>query len=157
MPEDILLDVNGRTHRVRVEPDTPLLYVLRNDLGLTGTKSGCGLEQCGACKVIVDGKAVTSCKTPVESLQGCRITTIEGLGTPEDLHPLQRAFVDEQAAQCGFCIPGIIVAAKALLDRVPQPTDDEIRQELALHLCRCGTHTRILEAVRRAAAAMAAR
>ena len=157
MPEDIVLDINGRTHRVRVQPDTPLLYVLRNDLGFTGTKSGCGLEQCGACKVIVDGKAVTSCKTPVESLQGCRITTIEGLGTPDNLHPLQQAFVDEQAAQCGFCIPGIIVAAKALLDRVAQPSDDEIRQELTLNLCRCGTHARILKAVKRAAAAMAPR
>jgi len=152
-----VLDVNGRTHRVRVEPDTPLLYVLRNDLGLTGTKSGCTLEQCGACKVIVDGKAVTSCRTPVESLQGCRITTIEGLGTPESPHPLQQAFIDEQAAQCGFCIPGIIVAAKALLDRIPQPTDDEIRQELTLNLCRCGTHARILKAVKRAAASMATR
>jgi len=157
MPEEIVLDVNGRTHRVRVEPDTPLLYVLRNDLGLTGTKSGCTLEQCGACKVIVDGKAVTSCRTPVESLQGCRITTIEGLGTPESPHPLQQAFIDEQAAQCGFCIPGIIVAAKALLDRIPQPTDDEIRQELTLNLCRCGTHARILKAVKRAAASMATR
>jgi len=156
MPEDIVLDVNGRTHRVRVEPDTPLLYVLRNDLGLIGTKSGCGLEQCGACKVIVDGKAVTSCKTPVESLQGRRITTIEGLGTPDDLHPLQQAFIDEQAAQCGFCIPGIIVTAKALLDRNPQPTDDEIRQELAINLCRCGTHARIVRAVKRAAMEMAA-
>jgi nicotinate dehydrogenase subunit A len=151
MPQDIVLDVNGRTHRVPVEPDTPLLYVLRNDLGLFGTKSGCGLEQCGACKVIVDGKAVTSCRTPVESFQGCRITTIEGLGTPGNLHPLQRAFIDEQAAQCGFCIPGIIVAAKALLDRSPQPTEEEIRQELAINLCRCGAHARIVKAVKRAA------
>ena len=122
MPERIALDVNGRTRQVEVEPDTPLLLVLRNDLGLTAAKFGCGLEQCGACKVIVDGEAVFSCREPVDAFAGRRITTLEGIGTAEKLHPLQRAFIEEQAAQCGYCIPGIIVAAKALLDRNPDPS-----------------------------------
>jgi nicotinate dehydrogenase subunit A len=157
MAEEIVLEVNGRTRRLQADPDTPLLHVLRNDLGLTGAKFGCGLEQCGACAVIADGEAVLSCRAPVEAFRGRKITTIEGLGTPENLHPLQRAFIVEQAAQCGYCIPGIVMAAKALLDRNPQPTDSDIRQALARHLCRCGTHPRILKAVRRAVQEMAVR
>jgi nicotinate dehydrogenase subunit A len=151
MPERIALDVNERMRQVEVEPDTPLLWVLRNDLGLTAAKFGCGLEQCGACKVIVDGEAVYSCREPVESFVGRRITTLEGIGTAEQLHPLQRAFIEEQAAQCGYCIPGIIVAAKALLDRNRSPADAEIRAALEDHLCRCGSHARIIKAVQRAA------
>jgi CO/xanthine dehydrogenase Mo-binding subunit/aerobic-type carbon monoxide dehydrogenase small subunit (CoxS/CutS family) len=135
---------------VCVEPNTPLLYVLRNDLGLKGAKFGCGLEQCGACKILVDGEAVPSCRIPVRSLQGRVITTVEALGTADDLHPLQKAFVEEQAVQCGFCTPGLILAAKALLDRNPYPSDDEIRAELAGNLCRCGVYDRVLRAVKRA-------
>ena len=149
------LEVNGSPHEIAADPETPLLYVLRNDLGLTAAKYGCGLEQCGACTVLIDGEALPSCATPVGSLAGRTITTLEGLGTPECLHPLQAAFVAERAAQCGYCIPGMIVAAKALLDRVPAPTDGEIREALAGNLCRCGTHPRILAAVRRAAATAA--
>lgn len=154
METEVALLVNGREHRVRVESGTPLLYVLRNDLGLLGAKFGCGLEQCGSCKVLVDGEAVPSCRAPVESFRGRAITTIEGLGTAERLHPLQQAFVDEEAAQCGYCIPGMIVGAAALLEHNPDPTDAEIRSALAIHLCRCGAHTRILKAVRRAAQSM---
>jgi len=150
MTEPIALEVNGRVHQVEVEPDTPLLLVLRNDLGLTAAKFGCGLEQCGACKVIVDGEAVYSCREPVQAFARRRITTLEGIGTAADLHPLQRAFVEEQAAQCGYCIPGIIVAAKALLDRNPEPSDAEIRGALEDHLCRCGSYARIIAAVKRA-------
>ncbi|HZR79593.1 MAG TPA: (2Fe-2S)-binding protein [Candidatus Binatia bacterium] len=153
MDEDVTLVVNGRQHRVRVEPGTPLLYVLRNDLGLFGAKLACGLEQCGACKVIVDGEAVPTCKAPVESFRGRSITTIEGLGTPDRLHPVQQAFVDEEAAQCGYCIPGMVVGAAALLAKSPHPSDAEIRQALERHLCRCGSYARILRAVKRAAAA----
>jgi nicotinate dehydrogenase subunit A len=125
--------------------------VLRNDLGLTAAKFGCGLEQCYACAVLVDGRAVPSCATPVGAFVGRPITTLEGIGTPERLHPLQQAFLEEQAAQCGYCVPGLIVGAKALLDRVPRPSEDEIRAALAPHLCRCGAHARIVKAVRRAA------
>jgi nicotinate dehydrogenase subunit A len=150
MPEPIALEVNGRECRVEVEPDTPLLLVLRNDLGLTAAKFGCGLEQCGACTVIVDGEAVHSCRAPVEAFAGRRITTLEGISTADDLHPLQRAFIDEQAAQCGYCIPGILVAAKALLDHNPEPGDAEIRAALEGHLCRCGSYARIIAAVKRA-------
>lgn len=146
------LTVNGITHTVEADPSTPLLYVLRNDFGLTAAKFGCGLEQCYACAVIVDGEAVPSCVSPVESFVGRPITTLEGIGAPGRLHPLQQAFLDEQAAQCGYCIPGIIVGAKALLDRTPSPSDGEIREALAPHLCRCGSHPRILRAVRKAAA-----
>jgi nicotinate dehydrogenase subunit A len=153
MEEEVALVVNGRERRVRVEPGTPLLYVLRNDLGLLGAKFGCGLEQCGACKVIVDGEALPACKAPVESFSGRRITTIEGLGTPDRLHPVQQAFVDEEAAQCGYCIPGMVVGAAALLDKNPHPSDAEIRQALERNLCRCGSYARILRAVKRAAAA----
>jgi nicotinate dehydrogenase subunit B len=150
MPQEITLKVNGRTHRVSVEPDTPLLYVLRNDLGLKGTKFACGLEQCGACKIIIDGQAVASCRLPVQSVQDREITTIEGLGTAENLHPLQKAFIEEQAVQCGFCVSGMIIAAKALLDRNPCPTDADIQNDLSGNLCRCGTYERIRKAVKRA-------
>jgi nicotinate dehydrogenase subunit A len=156
VPEPLTLRVNGVDQRVQVDPETPLLYVLRNDLGLTAAKFGCGLEQCYACAVLVDGEAVTSCATAVEAFVGKEITTLEGLGGPEDLHPLQHAFLDEEAAQCGYCIPGVIMSAKALLDRTPNPSDDDIRGALAPHLCRCGSQPRILKAVRRAAAALAA-
>ena len=151
MLQEITLKVNGRVHRVRVEPDTPLLYVLRNDLGLKGAKFGCGLEQCGACTIMIDGQAVPSCRVPVRSVQGHEITTLEGLGTVDDLHPLQKAFIEEQAVQCGFCTPGMIVAAAALLDRNPHPTDAEIRAAMADNLCRCGTYDRVLRAIKRAA------
>jgi nicotinate dehydrogenase subunit A len=150
--DDLVLSVNGREHRVRADPETPLLYVLRNDLGLTAAKFGCGLEQCYACAVIVEEEAVTSCATAVGAFVGREITTLEGIGTPERLHPLQEAFLEEEAAQCGYCIPGVIVSAKALIDRVPEPSDDDIRAALAPHLCRCGSHARILKAVRRATA-----
>ena len=145
------LSVNGAVRRVRVEPETPLLLVLRNDLDLKAAKLGCGLEQCRACAVLVDGEAVTSCSTPVSLVVGLEIVTPEGLGTPERLHPVQRAFVDEQATQCGYCIPGMTVAAAALLQANSTPNEDEIRQALAGHLCRCGSHPRILRAIRRAA------
>jgi len=151
MPQTITLQVNGVTHRLVVDPDTPLLYVLRNDLGLKGAKFACGLEQCGACKVIVDGEAVPSCRMPVQSVQGCKITTIEGLGTAGSLHPLQQAFLDEQAAQCGFCTSGMIITAKALLDRNPNPTEAEIKAAMAGNLCRCGVYQRVARAVKRAA------
>lgn len=141
--------VNGRVERVAADPATPLLYVLRNDLGLTGAKLGCGLEQCRSCAVIVDGEAVTSCATPVERFAGTSITTVEGIGTPAALDPLQQALVEEHAAQCGYCIPGIVVALRALLDRAPNASDEQVRAALAGHLCRCGTHPRILRAVRR--------
>ncbi len=152
--ETIALEVNGQVREVYVDPNTPLLYVLRNDFGLTAAKQGCGLEQCGACTVLADGEAVFSCRTPVDAFRGRRITTLEGVGTPDNLHPLQRAVIEEQAAQCGYCTPGIIVAAKALLDRNPLPSDAEIRQALVKHLCRCGSHSRILKAIRRAAREM---
>ena len=147
----ISLKVNGATRTVPAEPDTPLLYVLRNDLALNGTKFGCGLSQCGACTVLVNGQAVRSCVTPIDQLKGAEITTLEGLGTLEKPHALQRAFIAEQAAQCGYCINGMIMSAKALLDRNPRPSEDEVRQALAANLCRCGTHNRIIRAVLRAA------
>ena len=153
MSSEFVLDVNGREERVVVEGDTPLLYVLRNELGLTASKYGCGLEQCYACGVIVDGEVVTSCASAVELFEGRRITTLEGLGSPERLDPVQEAFLEEQAAQCGYCTSGIILAAKALLDRVPTPSDDEIKAALGQHLCRCGSHPRVIRAVRRAARA----
>jgi len=154
MDEDLALEVNGQAYRIQCDPSTPLLYILRNDLGLFGAKFGCGLEQCGACKVLVDGEALPTCRAPASSFQRRTIVTIEGLGDPEHLHPIQQAFVDEEAAQCGYCIPGMIIGAKALLDRNPDPSDEEIGEALAIHLCRCGTHARILRAVRRAARAM---
>jgi nicotinate dehydrogenase subunit A len=145
------IKVNGATHSVPAEPDTPLLYVLRNDLGLNSAKFGCGLAQCGACTVLVDGKPVRSCVTSIDTLGQSQITTLEGLGKPERPHPLQAAFMTEQAAQCGYCIAGMIMSAKALLDRNPQPSAAEVRQGLAENLCRCGTHNRIVRAVLRAA------
>jgi nicotinate dehydrogenase subunit A len=147
----INIKVNGATHSVPAEPDTPLLYVLRNDLGLNAAKFGCGLAQCGACTVLIDGKPVRSCVTSIDTLGQSEITTVEGLGTLERPHPLQAAFMAEQAAQCGYCIAGVIMAAKALLDRNPQPSEAEVRQGLAENLCRCGTHNRIVRAVLRAA------
>ncbi|HEY2135523.1 MAG TPA: (2Fe-2S)-binding protein [Xanthobacteraceae bacterium] len=152
----ISLKVNGTTHSVPAEPDTPLLYVLRNDLELNGAKFGCGLSQCGACTVLLDGQPVRSCVTPAGTLGQSEITTIEGLGSLERPHPLQQAFIDEQAAQCGYCINGMIMTAKALLDRIPNPTEAEVREGLALNLCRCGTHNRIVRAVQRAAQATGA-
>ena len=151
MNQAITLTVNGQTHTLAVEPETPLIYILRNDLGLKSPKFGCGLEQCGACKVIIDGEAVPSCRLPVAQTQGRQIVTLEGLGTLEALHPVQQAFLDEQAAQCGFCTAGMIVAAAALLDQNPYPGETDIRQALAVHLCRCGTYHRILRAIQRAA------
>jgi nicotinate dehydrogenase subunit A len=148
------LRVNGTTKTVSVAPDTPLLYVLRNDLELNGPKFGCGLAQCGACTVLVDGEAVRSCVTPVSAVARRRITTIEGLGTVEKLHPLQRAFIEEQACQCGYCGNGMVMSAKALLDRTPAPSEREIKQALNGHLCRCASHNRIVRAVQRAAKAM---
>jgi nicotinate dehydrogenase subunit A len=148
---DFKLQVNGATRAVSVEPDTPLLYVLRNDLELNGPKFGCGLAQCGACTVLIEGKPVRSCVTPMSAAAKGRITTVEGLGTVERLHPLQRAFIEEQACQCGFCGSGMVMSAKALLDRNPQPTDRDIKQALNGHLCRCASHNRIVRAVRRAA------
>jgi nicotinate dehydrogenase subunit A len=150
----VTLSVNGRSHRVDVEPDTPLLYVLRDDLGLHGPKFGCGLAQCGSCTVLIDGKAVRSCSVPVAQVGAGQIVTLEGLGSAERPHPVQQALIDEQAAQCGYCINGMIMTATAFLDATPDPSDREIRRALAANLCRCGTHQRIVAAVRRAAAAM---
>jgi nicotinate dehydrogenase subunit A len=150
----VTLTVNGRSHEVDADPATLLLYVLRNDLQLNGAKFGCGLGQCGSCMVTVDGEPVFSCLTPIMVLEGREIRTVEGLGTVEDPGPMQRAFIEEQAAQCGYCIPGFMMTAQALLERNPNPTDAEIRQALEPNLCRCGTHMRILRAVRRAAGYM---
>jgi nicotinate dehydrogenase subunit A len=150
----ISLKVNGATRSVPADPDTPLLYVLRNNLELNGAKFGCGLAQCGACTVLVDGKAVRSCVTDIGSLANAEITTLEGLGTADKPHPLQQAFIGEQAAQCGYCINGMMMSAKALLDRNPRPSENDVREALAANLCRCGTHNRIIRAVLRAANAM---
>ena len=144
------LKVNGHDHPIDAEPDTPLLYVLRDNLALNAAKFGCGLGQCGACTVMVDGKAVLSCVTPLLLLEGKQVTTLEGLGTIDAPAPIQRAFIEEQAAQCGYCIAGIMMRAQALLQKNPKPSDEQIRAELELHLCRCGTHMRILRAVHRA-------
>ena len=150
----ITLEVNGRIHTIDADPATPLLYVLRDDLALNGAKFGCGLGQCGACTVMVDGRAVLSCLVPVSAVQQRPVKTVEGLGTAQNPGPLQRAFAEEQAAQCGYCIAGMIMRAQALLERNPAPSDAEIRRAMATNLCRCGTHMRILRAVRRAADAM---
>ncbi len=150
------LDINGATRRVDADPNTPLLYVLRDHLAMNGAKFGCGLGQCGACTVMVDGEAVFSCLTPISVLRGRKIKTVEGLGTTLTLSVLQRAFVDEQAAQCGYCIAGMIMRAQALLEKNPTPSDAEIRRHMMPNLCRCGTHMRILRAVRRAAQTMRA-
>src|SRR6201996_7269534 len=148
------LKVNGHDHQVDAALDTPLLYVLRDDLELNAAKFGCGLGQCGACTVIVDGKAVLSCVTPLLLLEGKQVTTLEGLGTIEAPAPIQRAFMEEQAAQCGYCIAGMMMRAQALLQKNPKPTSEQIRAELEPNLCRCGTHMRILRAVHRAARLM---
>src|ERR1700750_3373662 len=150
----IKLDVNGRTWEIDADASTPLLYVLRDYLQLNGAKFGCGLGQCGACTVMVDGKPVLSCITPISVLGGRRIKTIEGLGTIDNPGPVQRAFIDEQAAQCGYCIPGMMMRAQALLEANPAPSKAEIRRHMNTNLCRCGTHMRILRAVERAAGLM---
>ena len=149
------LSVNGVTRAIEADGETPLLYVLRNDFKLKGVRFGCGLGQCGACTVIVDGKAIQACDVPVTAVTGKAITTIEGIGQPDAPHPLQRAFIEDQAAQCGYCASGIIMAAKALLDENPKASEADIRAALARNLCRCGTHHRILKAIRRAALDMA--
>ena len=143
------LNVNGQAHAVDLDPSTPLLYVLADELHLRGPKFGCGLGQCGACTVLVRGAAVRSCITPVSSVQGAEIVTLEGIGTPEKPHPIQQAFIDEQAAQCGFCLSGVILTAKALLDRQPNASEAELRQALTGVLCRCFTHVRMFKAIRR--------
>ena len=150
-----VLAVNGRARDVDADPATPLLYVLREDLGLVGAKFGCGLGQCGACTVLLDDVPVFSCITPLAAIAGRRVRTIEGLGTPDNPGPLQRAFIAEQAAQCGYCIPGMVMRAQALLERNPAASEAEIRAHMQPNLCRCGTHTRILRAIRRAGAELA--
>jgi nicotinate dehydrogenase subunit A len=150
----ITLVVNGTSHQVDIDPATPLLYVLRGELGLNGAKFGCGLGQCGACTVIVAGEPIYACLVPVVAVENRPITTIEGLGTTEQPSPLQQAFIDEQAAQCGYCIAGMIMRAQALLLRNPAPSDAEIRTRMEPNLCRCGTHMRILRAIRRASDAL---
>jgi nicotinate dehydrogenase subunit A len=147
------LNVNATARSVELDdPETPLLYVLRNDLGLTGTHFGCGLSQCGACTVLIDGRATRSCVTPASAVQARAVTTIEGLGSPERPDPIQAAFIAEQAAQCGYCTSGMIVAARALLQQNPRPTEAQVREALAGNLCRCGSHARVIRAVLRAAA-----
>jgi nicotinate dehydrogenase subunit A len=146
-------EVNCKAARVDAEPDTPLLYVLRDDLQLNAAKFGCGLGQCGACTVLVDGEPVFSCVTPIAMIEGKKVTTLEGLGTIADPGTLQKAFIEEQAAQCGYCIPGMMMRAAGLLKRTPNPTEAQIRDAMLPNLCRCGTHMRILRAVRRAAKA----
>jgi nicotinate dehydrogenase subunit A len=150
----INLDVNGKTYQVDADPSTPLLYVLRDHLQLNGAKFGCGLGQCGACTVTVDGRSVFSCITPIAALPGRKIRTIEGLGGIDNPGPVQRAFIEEQAAQCGYCIPGMMMRAQALLAANPSPSKAEIRRHMNANLCRCGTHMRILRAVERAAGLM---
>jgi nicotinate dehydrogenase subunit A len=152
MPNVINLRVNGTRYRVETDPDTPLLYALRNNLLLNGPKYGCGAERCGSCMVLLNGKANPSCRISCASASSVEITTLEGLGNAKLLHPLQKAFIEEQAAQCGYCMNGMIISAKALLDKNSSPSDLEIRQALEKVLCRCGSHTRIINAVKRAAA-----
>ena len=151
MSQYYTLRVNGASRSVSVEPDTPLLYILRNDLELNGPRFGCGLSQCGACTVLIDGKPTRSCVTAVSTVGSKAVTTLEGLGSKDRLHPLQKAFIEEQAAQCGYCTNGMIMATKALLDKNPRPTEAQIKKALAANLCRCGTHNRIVRAVQKAA------
>jgi nicotinate dehydrogenase subunit A len=153
----IELDINGRLQQIDVDPATPLLYALRGPIGLNATKFGCGLGQCGACTVLVDGNPVFSCITPVSALVRRKVRTVESLGTLEHPGPMQRAFIEEQAAQCGYCIPGMMMRAQALLERKPDPTPQEIRAHMSPNLCRCGTHMRILRAIGRAAELMKTR
>ena len=156
MASTLTLNVNGRTHKLSVDDrEMPLLYALRNDLGLQGPHFGCGLEQCGACTVHINGKAVRSCRFPVGKAAGAKILTLEGLGTPKKLHPLQAAFIEEQAVQCGYCINGMIMQAKALLDSNKRPSEAQIKEALANNVCRCGTHLRIVRAIKRASEMMA--
>jgi nicotinate dehydrogenase subunit A len=143
----ISLNVNGRRHTLDLDPETPLLYVLSDDLELKGPKFGCGMAQCGSCTVIADGRAVRSCSTPVGSVANAQITTLEGLGTPEQPHPIQQAFIEEQAAQCGFCLSGVVLTAKAYLDQNPKANETQIRQAMSGVLCRCFTHTRMVRAI----------
>jgi len=150
MAERYNVQVNGSARAVTVEPDTPLLYVLRNDLELNGPRFGCGLSQCGACTVLIEGRPTRSCVTPVSAVGSKPVLTLEGLGTAAKPHALQKAFIDEQAAQCGYCANGMIMTAKALLDRTPHPTETQVKKALAANLCRCGTHNRIVRAVIRA-------
>ena len=147
----VTLNVNGQDHQVEAEDDSSLLYILRDQLQLNGPKFGCGLTQCGACTVLLDGQPTRSCLTPVSAAEGGETITLEGLGTLDQPSPLQQAFIDEQAAQCGYCINGMVMTARALLDEDPDPSEDEIREALAANLCRCGTHLRIVRAIRRAA------
>jgi nicotinate dehydrogenase subunit A len=147
------ITVNGRPHRVQATPETPLLYVLRNELNLNAAKFGCGLAQCGACTVLSGGEPIRSCVVPVGEVAGAEVTTLEGLGTADNPHPIQRAFLEEQAAQCGFCIPGMMMTAAAFLEQNSRPDEAAIKEALAGNLCRCGTHVRILRAVQRAAGA----
>ena len=152
----IRLMVNGQSHALDIDPSTPLLYVLSDDLALNGPKFGCGLGQCGACTVIVKGQAIRSCITPVKAVAGAEITTLEGIGTIEKPHPLQQAFIEEQAAQCGFCVNGVIMTAKAFLDKNPKASEEEIQQAMSGVLCRCFTHVRMLRAIARARAELGA-
>ncbi len=154
MADELVITVNGKRHSVQATPDTPLLYVLRNEMGLNGPLFGCGMEQCGACMVLRGADPVSSCKLPVAEVAGSPITTLEGLGSAEEPHPVQQAFLEEQAAQCGYCANGMLITAAALIWRSPHPTDEQIRQALDGNLCRCGSHARILRAVRRAAQLM---
>ena len=151
----VTLKLNGRSHALDLDPSTPLLYALSDDLSLRAPKFGCGLGQCGACTVIINGQAVRSCVMPVQAANGAEITTLEGIGTPEKPHPLQQAFIDEQAAQCGFCLNAVIMTAKAFLDKNPKPTDEQLQQALAGVLCRCFVHVRMYRAIQKAAKEMA--
>lgn len=152
---EVTLSVNGRQHRLTVDPATPLIYILRNDLGLNGPKYGCGLGECGACAVLINGKAARSCTLPVGGLADKRIVTLEGLGTVEAPSPVQQGFIEGQGAQCGYCLNGMIIAATALLAATPDPSDTDIREALRHHLCRCGTHIEIIASIRRAATLLA--
>jgi nicotinate dehydrogenase subunit A len=150
LTQTIELNVNGARRVVTADPDTPLIYILRNDLKLKGTRFGCGAGVCGCCTVLLNGREIQSCNTPVSTVEGLEVTTIEGLGGKAAAHPLQQAFVDEQAGQCGYCLTGVVMGAAALLGRNPSPTEAQIRSELDIHLCRCGAYDRILRAIRRA-------